>query len=100
MTPPMTTDRRRVWPLFAYFGVLWLIASITADGFIEDDAWTHFFYAKFAFAKPAFLLDVWGRPICTGLFALAAPWAGMIGCRVIGLALVGVCVALTMRTAK
>ena len=86
--------------MFALFTGCWAIAAITADGFLEDDAWTHYLYSRFALAKPAYFFDVWARPICTGLYALAAPWAGMIGCRVISLILVGVCVWLTMRTAK
>ncbi len=89
-----------VFWLLAIFVALWLIASLTSDGFLDDDAWTHFFYARFCTVRPAFLLDVWGRPICTGLFALAAPWAGMAGCRVIGILLVMACLSLTMRTAR
>ncbi len=86
--------------MFALFAGCWAIAVATADGFLEDDAWTHYLYSRFAFAKPAYLLDVWGRPMCTGLYALAAPWAGMMGCRAISLLLLLACVVLTMRTAK
>ncbi|CAN5615002.1 hypothetical protein BH10PLA1_BH10PLA1_08380 [soil metagenome] len=89
-----------IWSLLALFTALWAVAAFTAEGFLEDDAWTHYFYARFAPIKPAYLFDVWGRPICTALYALAAPWAGMTGCRVIGLLLVFACVALTMRTAR
>jgi len=96
----MTTRRLPIWPLLALFIALWAAAAYTSNGFLENDAWTHYFYARFAPAKPAFLLDVWGRPICTGLYALAAPWAGMNGCRAISLVLVIVCMSLTMRTAR
>jgi hypothetical protein len=86
--------------LLALFGVLWLIAAVASDGFLEDDAWTHYLYARFAPVKPAYLFDVWGRPICTGLYALAAPWAGMAGCRGVSLLLLVACLWLTMRTAR
>lgn len=86
--------------MLALFAGCWAVAAITADGFLEDDAWTHYLYSRFAFAKPAYLLDVWGRPVCTGLYALAAPWAGIAGCRVFSLSLVLICMTLTMRTAK
>lgn len=86
--------------MLTLFAGCWAIAAATSDGFLEDDAWTHYLYSRFAFAKPAYLFDVWGRPVCTGLYALATPWPGMMGCRGISLLLVAVCVVLTMRTAK
>ena len=88
-----------MWSLIALFVLCWFVGAVTSHGFLEDDAWAHFLYARTAWDQPAFLADVWGRPVCTGLYALGA-WSGFFACRVISLGLVLACVELTRRTAR
>lgn len=67
------------------FALLSVLAGITSPGFLETDACTHYLYARFAFAEPAYLTDVWGRPFCTGIYALPAVLAGRTGVRIMSM---------------
>src|SRR5215218_2895177 len=63
------------------FTVLSLAVSITSDGFLEADGCTHYQYAKFAFSEPHYLINIWGRPVCTALYALPAQIGGRFAVR-------------------
>lgn len=63
------------------FVALSLTLSITSDGFLEADGCTHYMYAKFAFAEPHYLLNIWGRPVSTALYALPAQIGGRFAVR-------------------
>lgn len=63
------------------FTALSLAVSITSDGFLEADGCTHYMYAKFAFAEPHYLINIWGRPVCTALYALPAQIGGRFAVR-------------------
>ncbi|MCP4250601.1 MAG: glycosyltransferase family 39 protein, partial [bacterium] len=52
--------------------VVTVILALLSDGPYQDDALTHFLYARWAWNNPAYLLDEWGRP---GLTALLFPAA-------------------------
>lgn len=75
-----------------------MVGALTSHGFLEDDAWAHFLYSRSVWNSPAYLADVWGRPVCTGVYALGA-WS-MFGARVVSLLLVLAAAELTRRTAK
>jgi hypothetical protein len=75
----------------ALFSTASVYAAITSTEFLEADGITHYLYARFAFAEPHYLLNVWGRPLCTGLYALPALLAGRLGVRLTSLALALVC---------
>jgi hypothetical protein len=76
------------WGLIGLFVLCWIAGAFTSRGFLEDDAWAHYLYSRAVWKNPAYLFDVWGRPVCTGVYALAAPWGGMLGCRFVSLLLV------------
>ena len=67
------------------FAALSLTCAVLSQGFVAADACTHYLYAKWAFADPVNLVDVWARPFGTALFALPAHWGGRLGVRVTSL---------------
>lgn len=73
------------------FAALSLTCAISSDGFLTADALTHYLYAKYAFAEPYLLVDVWGRPLVTALYAIPAMLGGRLGVRVTALLLALVC---------
>ena len=99
--PPATREAlatpavRRQWvPILlatVIFSALSLTAAVKSAGFLEADSCTHFQYAKFALAEPHYLVNVWGRPFVTALYAIPAVLAGRMGVRVTSL----VCALLT-----
>lgn len=84
----------------AVFAVLSLAFAVTSEGFLTADALTHYLYAKHAFTEPHYLLDVWGRPFCTALYAVPAALAGRTGVRVASLVLALACAWATYRIAR
>jgi hypothetical protein len=63
------------------FAALSVCASITSPAFLEADGCTHYLYARYALVEPHYLVNVWGRPLCTGIYALPALFAGRFGVR-------------------
>lgn len=51
-----------------------IVLVIRSTGFVEADEISHFLKARYAWENWREILDIWGRPLCTGLFALPAPW--------------------------
>src|SRR3954452_18035244 len=73
LAPASDARRSDAWPILiavvAFSGMsIW--GSVTSEGFLEADSCTHYLYARFAFTEPHYLVNVWGRPLCTGLYAL------------------------------
>jgi len=81
------------------FSALSLIASVTSQGFLEADGCTHYLYARFALTEPHYLVNVWGRPLCTALYALPAVVAGRLGVRTTSLLLAIACALVARATA-
>jgi hypothetical protein len=81
------SDLRALLLAILIFSALSLTASITSRGFLEADGCTHYLYARFAFAEPHYLVNVWGRPLCTGIYAIPAIAAGRFGVRTMSLML-------------
>ncbi|HEV8129661.1 MAG TPA: hypothetical protein VGQ81_00295 [Acidobacteriota bacterium] len=50
------------------------LMALRSSGFFELDELAHYMKARECWTDWRELLDIWGRPMCTGLFALAAPW--------------------------
>src|SRR5688500_1037421 len=71
----------------AVFAALSLWSAATSEGFLEADACTHYLFARFALKEPHYLTSVWGRPLCTGLYAVPAALAKVMGVRVMSLLL-------------
>ena len=70
-----------------------------ARGFLESDGGTHYLFARHAFEQPVYFVDVWGRPLCTGLFALPARFGGVLGARLTSLAVAIGCGLVAFRLA-
>jgi hypothetical protein len=51
--------------------------AMASPGFLESDEITHFLKAREMLQDWTQVLDIWGRPACTGLFGLAAAVGGM-----------------------
>src|SRR5437879_5315358 len=71
----------------AIFTAMSLWMAIASKGFLEADACTHYMFARHALAEPAYLINVWGRPLCTCMYVLPAAIGGVLGVRVISLML-------------
>ncbi len=82
------------------FATLSLLAGFGSDAFLEADATLHYLYARFAIAEPYRFVDVWGRPICTAIYALPAALAGRTGTRIASLVLAIGVAWIAMRIAK
>src|SRR6185312_14297420 len=61
--------------------------AIASKGFLEADACTHYMFARHAFEEPAYLVNVWGRPLCTCIYAIPAAIGRDMGVRVMSLLL-------------
>ncbi len=70
--------------------------AVRSDAFLEADACTHYMYARAAWTAHYYLVNVWGRPICTGLYAVPAHLGGRLACRFTSLA-VAVAIAVLCR---
>lgn len=77
---------------------LW--GAITSDGFLETDSITHYLYARFAIAEPHYLVNIWGRPLCTGLYTVPAYLFGRLGVRITSLLLAVLCSLVTAEIAR
>src|ERR1700687_4030040 len=69
------------------FAVCSIAAAVRSRGFIESDGATHYLFARHAFEQPIYFLDIWGRPLCTALFAAPAWFRGLLGVRLTSLVL-------------
>jgi hypothetical protein len=84
----------RAWPRWApallavgVFVLLSAAAAITSQGFLDNDACTHYIYARFSRYEPHYLTNVWGRPLVTSIYALPAWTIGRLGVRLTSMAL-------------
>ena len=84
----------------AIFAALSVICAVLSDGFVTFDACTHYLYARFAFSDPVNLVDVWGRPFCTELFALPARLGGRLGVRIVSMLVAIGCGMVAWRIAR
>src|SRR5207244_10544883 len=75
------------------FAALSVWAAIASAGFLEADSCTHYLYARFAIGELHYLVNVWGRPLVTALYAIPAALFGRLGVRVTSL-LVALSIAL------
>ena len=75
------------------FASLSLWGAIASEGFLEADACTHYLYARYAVGETHYLVNVWGRPFVTALYAIPATFFGRMGVRVTSL-----CCALLIAT--
>ncbi len=81
------------------FALCSITAAVKSKGFLESDGGTHYIFARHAFQQPAYFVDVWGRPLCTMLFAGPAAIGGLIGVRLTSLAVAIGCALVAYRIA-
>jgi hypothetical protein len=96
----ISSNRVALTLAIAIFSTLSLWAAATSKGFLEADACTHYLFARFALNEPHYLASVWGRPLCTGLYAVPAAIAKVMGVRVMSLLLAVACGLIAYRIAK
>jgi hypothetical protein len=82
------------------FAVCSIAAAVRSKGFIESDGATHYLFAKYALSQPIFFLDIWGRPLCTGLFAVPAWLGGLLAVRITSCVIAIGCALVAMAIAK
>lgn len=82
------------------FIALWAWQVRSFEGFLEADACTHYLLARFALAEPYRLVDIWGRPFKTLLFALPAALAGRTGVQTVSLLLALTCASIAFVLAR
>src|SRR6476620_12066484 len=63
------------------FAALSTRCSIKSVGFLEADAMTHYMFARFSAREWSSLVNVWGRPLCTAVYALPAIFGGITAVR-------------------
>jgi hypothetical protein len=86
-TPAPGQSRRTFWLATAGFALCSIAAAVRSHGFLEADGGTHYVLARHAFEYFPYLIDVWGRPVCTFLLAIGAQLGGLIGARLVSLSI-------------
>ena len=82
------------------FTILSFWMAIASKGFLEMDAQTHYMFARHAIDEPNYLIDIWGRPLCTGMYVLPAAIGGVLGVRAMSLLLAIATGLVTYRIAR
>jgi len=86
------------------FAGLSVWAAVKSQGFLEMDAATHFVIARQASEDARQIVGVWGRPLCTGIYALPASLRNLrdavVAVRCTSLLLALICAATTWCLAK
>jgi hypothetical protein len=88
---PLRSDLLPIAIAALSFSALSLWFGFTSDGFLEADSLTHYLYARFAIVETHYLVNVWGRPLVTGLYAIPAYCFGRPGVHITSLALALIC---------
>lgn len=105
--PAAQLDESTVRPNWYFLGLAGLIFSCFSlyfghfsQGFLEADACTHYLFARWSLAQPHYLVDVWGRPLFTLIYALPAGLAGRAGAQITSLLIALACAGLTTLIAR
>jgi len=94
------SERQSLWIAVAIYAALSIWMAIASHGFLEADGITHYLLRRFSLHQPLNLVGVWGRPLCVLLYAIPSGLGGLIGTRLMSLALVLVMAALTFQATK
>lgn len=98
-TPKPRNNALALWVGVAVFAAMSVWMAFRSKGFLEADACTHYMMARHAFNEPHYFTSVWGRPLCTGLYAIPAYFGGVIGVRLMSLLLAVLSGLITYRIA-
>src|SRR3954447_10377324 len=86
--PPRTYRNRLALILgILTFAALSTWCSVKSVGFLEADAMTHYMFARFSFREWSYFVNVWGRPLCTAVYAVPANFGGITAVRATSLAM-------------
>jgi hypothetical protein len=92
---------RSEWPFailaIAVFSLMSITLAKTSTGFLEGDSCSHFLIARTAWTNLAYFANVWGRPACTGFYAIPIHFGGLMGARIASL-LAAIIVSLLTRS--
>ena len=103
MTRNFWTNTAAVVLACAVFSGLSVYLARTSQSDLEADATTHFLIARYAPHEPAYFVGVWGRPLCTGVYALTAHLGnvdqGRLYTRYLSLGLAILCTLITLTIA-
>src|SRR6476661_8858732 len=81
------------------FAALSTWCSVKSVGFLEADAMTQYMFARFSFREWSYFVNVWGRPLCTGIYAIPANFGGVLAARAMSLAMAIACGLIVYRVA-
>lgn len=93
-------NRRALCLAVAVFSAMSLWMAVASKGFLEADSCTHYMEARHAIDEPGKFAGVWGRPLCTGSYAIPAVLGGVLGVRVMSLLMALACGLITYRIAR
>lgn len=93
-------NTKAFWIAAAMFAALSLFVGAKSDGFLEADACTHYQFARWCWQQPAYLVNVWGRPFCTAIYAVPALLANRTGTKITALLIALFTALLTWQIAK
>jgi hypothetical protein len=93
-------DAKALIVAMAVFALLSALMAVMSQGFLEADGVTHYLFARYALREPQYLVNVWGRPLFTALYALPAAWGGLVATRAVSLLLALGCALITWRVAR
>ena len=94
-----TAQLRTALLAISAFAACSIAAAARSRGFVESDGATHFIFARHALQQPIFFLDIWGRPLCTALFALPANFGGLLAVRITSMLAAIACALIAMAIA-
>ena len=92
--------KRSVAVAVVVYAALSIWMAIASHGFLEADGITHYLLRRFSLHQPLNLVGVWGRPLCVILYTLPSGLGGLIGTRLMSLALVLLMAWLTAIAAR
>lgn len=84
----------------ALFSALSLYCATQNQAFLEADGCTHYMLSRFAFQRATNVLNVWGRPLCTAIYAIPAATGGVLAVRATSLLMAIACGLVACRIAK
>lgn len=77
-----------------------LLFAAVSPGFLENDEICHYLKAAWTWHDWKQVLDVWGRPACTGIYALGAAIGGLFGARLLAVGITALTVFGAARLAQ
>lgn len=100
LNEPQPIDWRIMALAAAIYSALSVWMAWASVGFLEADGMTHYLSRRFALDRPIHLVGIWNRPFCVALYCIPAKLGGLLGTRLMSLALVLAMTLVTLAVAK